>query len=438
MGPSTSGMRARDVVAALLAGPFRWFQSRTWRDSAHLAVWFVMACLFAVMALVELVVSSVAGRIGDRGTEIRATALHLSAETVGLDLRRIETFSRVRIQPLALGRSDSGASWRERRRALGHAPVSWRLPVYELVCFVVATVLTAAAVEWWRLTIARFRVIDHTLFFYEPSIRLFGLTIGPSKFLSLHVLAELVLGIIGVVLWPTVVRLVPTLDAALARALLGPGTSELSAEVDRLSESRAQAVAAADTERRRIERDLHDGFQPQLVNLALNLGLAKSRLGTDPEGARALLDRAHDDAKRATEDLRNLVRGIHPSVLDERGLDAAFSALAASSVVPVQIDVHLDQRPPRQAEGIAYFVVAEAITNINKHAQARRATVTVTEIEGALRVLVQDDGRGGARPEPTGGLAGLETRIAGVDGTFSITSPLGGPTFVEARIPCGS
>lgn len=136
-------------------------------------------------------------------------------------------------------------------------------------------------------------------------------------------------------------------------------------------------------------------------------------------------------------DLRSLVRGIHPSVLDERGLDAALSALVASCAVPVRVDVSLTRRPDRPHEAVAYFVVAEAITNVTKHSSASRASVTIADDGTLLRVLVEDDGKGGAAIEPGGGLAGLAARVAAVDGTLMVSSPDGGPTRVAAVLPCG-
>jgi signal transduction histidine kinase len=441
---ATDGGRVRfgpgRIAVALATGPFRWFQINTWRATADLVLWCVMSVLSAAATIVWLPASLVTRWGGERGTGARLSVLHLLAEAVRLDLRRIEALCGVRIDPLALAGPDPGAAWRERQQAWEREPWRWRLSAYKLANAVTGAALTAAAVAWWWGTVACFVIAENQELRYgsSSSIRVLGVSIGPVRITSIAAIGLVVGGVVGVLLWPTVVRAVSAVDVALARVLLGPSTGELSREVVRLSETRSQAVAAAADERRRIERDLHDGFQPQLVNLALTLGLARSRLASDPDAVRSLLDQAHDDAKRATADLRNLVRGIHPSVLDERGLDAAFSALAAGSGVPLQIDVHLDRRPPREAEGIAYFVVAEAITNINKHSQARVATITVTEIAGALRVLIQDDGRGGALPEPGGGLAGLDARVAGVDGTFSVTSPEGGPTWIEARIPCGS
>jgi signal transduction histidine kinase len=218
-----------------------------------------------------------------------------------------------------------------------------------------------------------------------------------------------------------------------ARFLLAPTRQ---AQIGRLSEARAQAVAAAEAERRRIERDLHDGLQPRLVSLAVSLGLAEARLDHDPEGIRPLLARAHQETKTAIEELRALVRGIHPSVLDGRGLDAALSALVASCPVPVRLEVGLPQRPDPMREAAAYYVAAEALTNVAKHAGARHATVTVGVEAQRLRVVVEDDGSGGARLEPGGGLAGLAARVKSIDGTFTVSSPPGGPTRVEAVIPC--
>lgn len=218
-----------------------------------------------------------------------------------------------------------------------------------------------------------------------------------------------------------------------ARSLLAPTRQ---AEVAHLAKARTQAVTTAEAERRRIERDLHDGLQPRLVALAVDLGIAEARFGKDPESARLLLARAHRDAKTAIEELRSLVRGIHPSVLDGRGLDAALSALVASCPVPVRLNVDLPQRPDPVREAAAYYVAAEAITNVAKHAGARSAEVEVRTGARGLHVMVEDDGRGGARLEPGGGLAGLAARIGSLDGTFTVSSPAGGPTRVEAVIPC--
>ncbi len=226
---------------------------------------------------------------------------------------------------------------------------------------------------------------------------------------------------------------------ALARALLSPsGTEALRLQVSSLRETRARVVDAADAERRRIERDLHDGTQQQLVALAMSLGRAKEKLDTDPDGARELVAQAHQEAKDSITALRDVVRGVHPAVLTDRGLDAALSALAARSPVPVHLDVDVPERPGPTIEAIAYFVVSEALTNVAKHAAATRADVHVERDGDRLLVSVSDNGRGGATDAPGGGLAGLRDRVRAVDGTFRLRSPHDAGTTITVEVPCAS
>ena len=230
------------------------------------------------------------------------------------------------------------------------------------------------------------------------------------------------------------------LETRAAEVLLGPSrTEKLARRVADLAESRAGVLDAADAERRRIERDLHDGAQQRLVSLAVNLGLARATLGDLPEDARKVIDEAHREAKEAIAELNNLVRGLHPAVLEDRGLDAALSGVAARLPIPVRVAVDLPQRPSPTIEAIAYFMVSEALTNVVKHAQATRADVTVERIGETLLVVVADDGAGGADLAAAGGgtgLAGLAKRVASVDGTFSCRSPAGGPTVITVELPC--
>ncbi len=435
------------LIGTLVRVPGDWRRRSTWWATARLLLWLGTSYLLALTTLVGLVAALLTGWITGPARTVRALMLRILADSAEIDHQRIAHFSGVRIPPFPFPTVADGASPATHRRAWLQSALRWRLPVYALIRALAASLAVAVAMAWWWLTIvsidiAFWRLLVHRSLWdsYFSPVHVLGHTFTTHSVTQTSAIIRSVIGVAGVLLWPAVPRAVSALDAALAQRLCnwlsGPSTGELSREVERISQTRTQMIAAADAERRRIERDLHDGFQPQLVNLALNLGLARSRLATDPDGAHALLDRAHEDAKRATEDLRNLVRGIHPSVIDERGLDAALSALAAGSHVRLQIDVRLAKRPPRGAEGIAYFVVAEAVTNINKHANAHMATIAVSEANGSLRLLIQDDGRGGARIEPGGGLAGLADRIAAVDGTFSVTSPAGGPTLIEARIPC--
>jgi len=258
---------------------------------------------------------------------------------------------------------------------------------------------------------------------------------------ALNNLAWVALGVvIGVAMLlaaPSLTRVLAAEDAAVARWLLGPGRqARMEARIGELETSRAGVVDAAETERRRIERDLHDGAQQRLVSLAMELGRARAKFASDPQAAEAIVGQAHEQAKEALTELRNLVRGVHPPVLSDRGLDAALSGLAALSPVPVTVRVDLPKRPPASVEAIAYFVVAEALTNVAKHAKASRALVTVTRSGDLLNVAVSDDGIGGASLAGQG-LAGLAARVAGIDGRLLVTSPDGGPTEIEAVLPCG-
>lgn len=227
-------------------------------------------------------------------------------------------------------------------------------------------------------------------------------------------------------------------DAWTARTLLGPGRGELLARrVDDLTESRAGVMDAADAERRRIERDLHDGVQQRLVSLAVNLGIARATLTDLPDAARKVIEDAHDQAKQTITELGHLVRGLHPAVLEDRGLDAALSGIASEVPVPVRLTVRLPVRPPATVEAIAYFVVSEALTNVIKHARATEVEVTVDGTGDRLRITVSDNGIGGANSGTGTGLTGLARRVAAVDGCFEVTSPLGGPTRLAAELPCG-
>ncbi|WP_030939317.1 sensor histidine kinase [Streptomyces sp. NRRL S-646] len=227
------------------------------------------------------------------------------------------------------------------------------------------------------------------------------------------------------------------LDTRIATVLLGPSRAEqLERRVEVLTESRAGLVDVVDAERRRIERDLHDGAQQRLVSLAVNLGIAKATLGDLHEDARRVIDEAHREAKEAIEELSSLVRGLHPAVLEDRGLDAALSGLAARVPVPVRVTVDLTARLSPTIESVAYFVVSEALTNVVKHAEASEAEVTVERAGTTLLVVIRDDGVGGARLGGGTGLSGLAKRVASVDGTLAVDSPAGGPTVITVELPC--
>ncbi|MEV7075486.1 sensor domain-containing protein [Streptomyces sp. NPDC093990] len=239
------------------------------------------------------------------------------------------------------------------------------------------------------------------------------------------------------VLWPVlpfIARGLANVDRAMVRGLLSP-SDELERRIAELESDRGVVVDTAAADLRRIERDLHDGAQARLVNLAMGLGLAKEKLLEDPEYAQAMVEEAHGEVKLALQELRDLARGIHPAVLTDRGLDAALSSVASRCTVPVKVTADLDARPVAAIEGIAYFTVSELLQNISKHSGARSASVDVWRAEDRLLIQVWDDGRGGARLDGGTGMRGLAERLDAVDGLFVIDSPPGGPTVVTAELP---
>ncbi len=235
---------------------------------------------------------------------------------------------------------------------------------------------------------------------------------------------------------PWLTRAANAMDGALIERLLGPPLPQRLRDLER---TRAHAVDDAAARLRQIERDLHDGAQAQMVAVAMKLGLAREKLGragadTDVERALELVEAAHASAKQAIAELRDLAMGIHPPVLDT-GLGTALGTLAAGGGVPVELVVDVPERPSAAIETIAYFCAAELLANVAKHSGALRATLDVVHVPGLLRLRVSDDGRGGARVAPGGGLAGLGDRLRTVDGTMEVVSPPGGPTVITLELP---
>jgi signal transduction histidine kinase len=227
------------------------------------------------------------------------------------------------------------------------------------------------------------------------------------------------------------------LDARFASFFLAPTESaRLRQRVEQLTATRAEAVDAQAAELRRIERDLHDGAQARLVSLSMSIGLAEEMLHRDPAAAERLLAEARESSGLALAELRSLVRGIHPPVLAERGLDGAVRALALAVPLRVHLDIALPGRPVAPVESTAYFAVAEALANVAKHSGARSVSITIAYRDGRLLLAVRDDGTGGADPAAGSGLRGMRRRLAAFDGTMVVSSPPGGPTVVTMELPC--
>jgi signal transduction histidine kinase len=313
------------------------------------------------------------------------------------------------------------ATWGEIGYALLRLPVSMATAVLSVLVWTFGLVLL-------------------TLPLYISALPSGGAVIGSTVLRGPAVMAgSAAAGLLLLLAAPWLTRGLAVADAALTRWLLAPPPDlVLSARVAELERSRERVVDAAEAERRRIERDLHDGAQQRLVALAMELGRAKAKLADDVDAARELVDQAHTEAKAALTELRDLVRGVHPPVLTDRGLDAALSGLAARCSVPVDVQVDVPVRPRPAVEAVAYFVVAEALTNVAKHSRASQATVVVEGhgYPGTLHIVVSDDGIGGADASGAG-LTGLADRVAGVDGKLTVESASGGPTIISAVLPCG-
>lgn len=406
------------------------------RSAARVATSLIHLCLDPWIGLVEILILTIGLALSVALAITVVGGAFFAAVTLGLMLllgrmerARANVLLDARIPPLPPDRRSHRFGFIGRLLTSGQA---WRAAAYVAVHAIVSPVLFAVTVAFWSGGLVGLAMPFYRSFLPRDTARLLLTDVDTGAKALLVALA----GAVVLVAAPFVTLAAAHVDRLLARGLLGANQTEaLKAEVKEVSARRTAAVDAAEAERRRIERDLHDGAQQRLVSLGMTLGLAREKMDQDPERARALMDEAHTEAKAAMTELRAIARGIHPAVLDDRGLDAALSALAARSPVPVTVTVDLPGRMGMSTEGAAYYVVAEALTNAAKHAGATRATVDVSLRHGHVMVRVGDDGQGGASIQPDGGLAGLQSRLAGLGGTLRLDSPPGGPTVLTAELP---
>jgi len=410
----------RDLVSA-----------RTWLALIHHLVGLFLGCAAIFVVTFGL------------GFGVGMVVLLVGVPVLGLTLRLTDWFSRAERARFALLLGVRIPAWPAGSRAgyrWGLVPrwrmfterATWGEIGYALLRLPVSAVTVTVSIGVWALGLTML-----ALPFYNHYLPSGGAEIGDTVLRGSSVTVVSAIGLAVVIAAPQLTRGVAVVDAAMSRRLLGP-PSDLAARVSELEISRERVVDAAEGERRRIERDLHDGAQQRLVALAMELGRAKAKFADDPDAARLLVDQAHAQAKEALTELRNLVRGVHPPVLTERGLDAALSGLAALCPIPVDVHVDVPVRPRSAVEAVAYFMVAEALTNVAKHSRASQAKVVVEGhgYPGTLTVMISDDGIGGADPGSPG-LSGLADRVSGVDGRLSVESPSGGPTIIAAELPCG-
>ncbi|GAB2906305.1 sensor histidine kinase [Streptomyces mayteni] len=414
-------------------------QSRTWREGLHALLNFPVALIGFLITVVGLAVSG-ALLFLVVGLPLLALVLLLIRLFGRFELIRARYFLGLRVpepEPLRLRPGQRGiGAW---IGAVLRSNVSWRSTAYALLhmCwapFTFGTVLVLWSAGLFGLT---FPLWGWTITRYggEPGI---GVNVdgegggwiwdSPWEYAMVAAVGALVM-----VAAAPLIRGLAVVDRLLVSTLLG--RSEAAARMLQLETDRSAVVDTSAADLRRIERDLHDGAQARLVALAMELGMAKESIASDPEAASRLVDEAHGEVKLALQELRDLARGIHPAILTDRGLGPALSAVASRCTVPVAVDVELPSRPAQAIEGIAYFTASELLQNVSKHSGATRAGVDVWRVGARLMLQVTDDGRGGADPTAGSGLAGLADRLAAVDGLLAVHSPTGGPTTVTAELP---
>jgi signal transduction histidine kinase len=432
--------QARRIARTILREPF---QRRTWSELAFflvsgfvgvIGVAFIGVTMGAGIFLAPIFVGLLLIAASLRGTRgigawQRALAQHFLGERIGNP-------SPFRPRPGFFGwlwaTFTDATAW----RALGYAVVKIPLVIFG-VWFGLSLWLEAILCLLYPLAGGTGPV--HGIGIVKSQFTLGHVTPGASG--PLHPAAVFVYGAILLFIAPWAMRLALYPDRLLLRLLLGPDA--MTSRVRSLEQSRAQTVDASTATLRRIERNLHDGTQAELVAIAMRLGQAREKLADeehlDLEQVRRLVDEAHQGAKDAIVELRDLARGIHPPALDT-GLESALSTLTSRAAVPSELSVSIQSRPTPAIEAIAYFCVAELLANVAQHAQASRASVSCAQHGPWLRIVVRDDGRGGAALNRVGssssGLAGLTDRVQAVDGYLSLASPAGGPTVVTVDLPC--
>jgi signal transduction histidine kinase len=392
-------------------------ERRTWVAAGYLSVGVLWSLsMFVAMVVAMSVTFSLVVVVV--GVFLVVPTFALVDAMASLERRRASWVDRT-IEPRPL-RASGGGVWRSIGSALTDSE-RWRQAGFVAAFAVVAPLLFALAVLPWQVIVV---VVVDVL--SDP---------GGTDLLD-AVIALVMLGV------------APRLTVVTARGsvgfvawFLGPDrNAELAERVEELSTQRSEILDAVAAERRRIERNLHDGVQQQLVALGIDIARAQARIDDDPDAARALLDDARTTLRGAIGEMRVIGRGLHPAVLEDRGLDAALSSIISGSPIPITVDVDVPADLPDDTAATAYYVVSEAVANIHKHAHARVASVEVTHrAPGAgpasIRLTVRDDGRGGANLAGGTGLAGMKARVEGVDGTIRIDSPEGGPTTLDVVIP---
>ena len=390
--------------------------ARSWKGLAYL----LLALPLDVLTALTLLVGGLLGTallITPLGAWLLALVLRAASGLGGLRRRMAARLLDEQVPaPVRLKAAGGPLGW---RRAALADPIGWRALAYvlaKLPVSVLSLVIGGGGYVYGLVALTYFPLQEHRFQSWGP------------------LLARWLAGLLLLLLAPWMLRSVLTVERMLIRGLLGP--SRATQRMTDLRENRDRAVVDADATLRRIERDLHDGAQARLIGVGMHLTMVRELLAAEapPERVRAAVDTTQDALTAAIVDLRDLVRGIHPPVLD-RGLDAALATVAAGSAIPVNVTIDLPRRPPPAIESILYFSACELLTNAGRHSAARCATLHISVHRDVLRLRVRDDGQGGAYLRAGGGLAGLAERVRVVDGRLAIESPPAGPTTVTIEIP---
>jgi len=414
--------------------PWRlWRSPYLWLATIHLLGDAVVVLTSGFLVLIAVAVAILAWPLAYVGLPLTVGANRLVYAISGWERARARITRGQEILPL-VPPPPTGSRIGDARAAVADIGL-WRQLLYYALLLLLAMVWIPAIVFAWSVP-----PVLVTLPVYYSAFAASQAQLGP--FVIDTMTKASVVAAIGVLLLlvvsPVLMRAASALDGELARSLLGRSeTGALAERVSQLVTSRQQVVDSVEAERRRMERDLHDGAQLRLVSLAMTLGRAKNRLEDREPVVRAMIESAHSEAMQAITEIRDLTRGLHPPVLTDRGLDAALSGVAVRSPVPIRLRVDVKPRPSLTIEALAYFVVTEALANVAKHAAAAFTDVVVRREGDILLVEIRDDGQGGADPAKGSGLRGLSDRVAGVDGRLIVHSPPGRGTVLIAELPCG-
>src|SRR5215208_828257 len=426
-GVLVSGRRRRRITAASLAR----FARVAREPQSYRNLLYLVLALPLGAAYVAILVAGLSAGAGLAvilvGLVILLATLFALRAMAAVERMLARRLLRIAIHPPIEGGIDF--TWRQRVQLWLRDPVTWKSVVYLLGKLPMGLVACAAIVLLGVTSVVL--IFAPVLVAFTPVI-FFGWEIDNP----VAAIAAVPVGVLLFLCCLHVFNGLAWLYGVCARVMLGPSTVDLRERVEGLKDASARILAAADDERRRIERDLHDGAQQRLVALNVLLGVVETKLQKDPTAAAPLVARARVEATEAVKELRELARGIHPALLADRGLIAALEALAARAPFHVEISDVPQHRLPPAVEATAYFITAEALTNVARYAgDEARAWVELLEDRGRLRVTVRDDGTGGADPRGGTGLRGLNDRVAALDGRFEVSSPEGGGTAVVAELP---